>query len=86
MNEHIVGTALYYLDSDNVTPSFLSFRMQMVDESGCQLQGRYEQDRYHYYERIFGIYLGGGASQDCIQNYGSIETREGRLLAFPNTL
>ncbi|KAM5360141.1 hypothetical protein ACJZ2D_013956 [Fusarium nematophilum] len=28
MNEHIVGTALYYLGSGNVTPSHLHFRMQ----------------------------------------------------------
>ncbi|KAI1335695.1 hypothetical protein F5Y15DRAFT_408961 [Xylariaceae sp. FL0016] len=58
MNEHICGTALYYLDSENVTPSDLSFRMQT------------------------SAYL----SEDIIvgQDYGSVETKEGRLLAFPN--
>jgi hypothetical protein len=31
MNEHICATALYYLDSENITPSSLSFRMQTSD-------------------------------------------------------
>ena len=28
MNERICATALYYLDSENITPSYLSYRMQ----------------------------------------------------------
>jgi len=36
MNERIVATALYYVDSDNVTPSSLSFRMQTDPDNDVQ--------------------------------------------------
>jgi len=80
MNEHIAGTALYYLDSENVTSSNLSFRMQTdaylneVIEVG--------QDMYHWLEHIYGTDL--STDGPCLQSYGSVETRQGRLLAFPN--
>ncbi|KAF7549930.1 hypothetical protein G7Z17_g6066 [Cylindrodendrum hubeiense] len=78
MNEHIVGTALYYLDSENVTPSHLQFRMQT---SYDQEYRDVEQDSYTWMERVYGSWLSGGI---CLQSYGSVETKEGRLLAFPN--
>ncbi|KAF2026477.1 hypothetical protein EK21DRAFT_74167 [Setomelanomma holmii] len=85
MNEHICATALYYLDSDNITSSNLSFRMQtsayINDGEGYDVG----QDAYHWMEAVFGTNLGGGNSP-CLQNYGTIETRQGRLLAFPNIL
>ncbi|KAK3311855.1 hypothetical protein B0H66DRAFT_584262 [Apodospora peruviana] len=69
LNEHIVATALYYLDSENVTHSTLSFRMQTSSEQE-ELQMR----------------LGPVTSKDpCVQDYGSVETVQGYLLAFPNT-
>ncbi|KAK0704572.1 hypothetical protein B0H67DRAFT_498283 [Lasiosphaeris hirsuta] len=85
MNEHIAATSLYYLDSENITPSHLSFRMQTEEEQE-DLQERAGQDAYEYYERIFGTSLGpvGGGGGPCLQNFGSLETRQGRLLAFPN--
>jgi len=86
MNERICATALYYLDSDNVTSSHLAFRMQTsLYESDNFNVG---QDEYHWLERIYGTSLGpsGGVADSCIQNYGSIETKQGRLLAFPNVL
>ncbi|KAI5459022.1 hypothetical protein BGZ63DRAFT_270168 [Mariannaea sp. PMI_226] len=79
MNEHIVGTALYYLDSENVTPSHLAFRMQT---SSYQDDWNVGQQAYTWMERVYGTWLGGGGP--CLQNYGSVETKEGRLLAFPN--
>lgn len=78
MNEHIVGTALYYLDSENVTSSHLHFRMQT---STYQSDFEVSQDAYHWLERVYGSILSGGP---CLQGYGSVETKEGRLLAFPN--
>ncbi|KAK3339955.1 hypothetical protein B0T25DRAFT_365827 [Lasiosphaeria hispida] len=85
MNEHIAATSLYYLDSENITPSHLSFRMQ-VDGEQEELQELLGQDSYEYFERIFGGSLGpsGGEAGPCLQNFGSLETRQGRLLAFPN--
>ncbi|KAM0547482.1 hypothetical protein ACHAPJ_010355 [Fusarium lateritium] len=80
MNEHIVGTALYYLDSENVTPSSLKFRMQTSTYQE-DLQDLVGQDSYNWMERVYGAPLNGG---ECLQQYGSVETKEGRLLAFPN--
>ncbi|KAF4965724.1 hypothetical protein FSARC_6507 [Fusarium sarcochroum] len=82
MNEHIVATALYYLDSENVTPSHLQFRMQTIPDQDDWNVG---QDSYNWMERVYGTNLGcGDIDTDCVQRYGSVETRQGRLLAFPN--
>ncbi|KAF5620156.1 hypothetical protein F52700_11476 [Fusarium sp. NRRL 52700] len=78
MNEHIVGTALYYLDSENVKPSYLQFRMQT---DYYQEDWNIGQDSYSWMEQVYGTRLNGG---DCLQRYGKIETKQGRLLAFPN--
>jgi Protein of unknown function (DUF4246) len=85
MNEHICATALYYLDSENITSSNLSFRMQTCKDLQDESEYSVGQDSYHWMERIYGTTLGFDASP-CLQNYGSVETREGRLLAFPNVL
>lgn len=82
MNEHIVGTAIYYLDSENITPSHLSFRMQ-TGEDHRMLQDCVEQDRYGWLEVVYGTELGANKGV-CLQSYGKVETKEGRLLAFPN--
>lgn len=80
MNEHIVGTALYYLDSENVTSSYLKFRMQTSSYQD-DLQDKLGQDSYSWVEQVYGAGMSGG---ECLQQYGSVETKEGRLLAFPN--
>ncbi|TVY78455.1 hypothetical protein LSUE1_G006514 [Lachnellula suecica] len=81
MNERICGTAIYYLDSENITSSDLSFRMQ----TSAYMHDEYKvgQDAFNWMERVYGTGLGGN-SFPCLQNYGSVETKEGRLLAFPN--
>ena len=84
MNEHIVATALYYIDSENVTPSQLSFRMA-TDVSQDDLQEQVGQDMYRVYEHIYGTRLGFNENE-TVQTYGSVYTPEGRLLAFPNVL
>lgn len=43
------------------------------------------QDRYHWLGSIYGVYLGCQGSP-CLQNYGSVATTQGRLLAFPNVM
>ncbi|KAL2131093.1 hypothetical protein VTI74DRAFT_5567 [Chaetomium olivicolor] len=83
MNEHIVATALFYVDSENVTPSSLSFRMATSSEQ-WELQDQVGQDCYDVYERIFGTVLSISDDGYTVQTYGSVETKEGRLLAFPN--
>jgi hypothetical protein len=89
MNERIVATALYYLDSENVTPSHLAFRMRS-DGHNLDVQVAVPttgQDAW-YYQQVYGTPLRAFAMYNApaIQNYGSVETREGRLLAFPNVL
>lgn len=86
MNERICGTALYYLDSENISDSDLAFRMftdpDLWDSDGF----RVGQNRFHWLESIYGVSLGSGSGSACLQNYGSVKTPEGRLLAFPNVL
>ncbi|KAF5680034.1 hypothetical protein FHETE_577 [Fusarium heterosporum] len=86
MNEKIAATALYYFDSENVTSSRLSFRMQTSYDLQSYIET--EQDSYNYVERVYGTLLGGyqGIAGSCNQSYGDVETKEGRLLAFPNVL
>jgi hypothetical protein len=85
MNEHICATALYYLDSENITDSSLSFRMRtsmyLDDKEGFHVG----QNSYSWLEQIYGTKLGVGDSP-CLQNYGSVETSQGRLVVFPNVL
>lgn len=83
MNEHICATALYYLDSENISASNLSFRMQTSADINDKIN--VGQHAYNWLEHIYGTGL-GRRNSPCLQNYGSVETRQGRLLAFPNTL
>jgi hypothetical protein len=84
MNEHIISTALYHLDSENVTPTYLQLRMQTsVFPSDYNYNVR--QGSYNWLERVYGTNLGYRAvDSHCLQRYGSVEIRQGRLLAFPN--
>ena len=84
LNERICATALYYLDSENVTPSHLSFRMHTSTEQE-ELQDLVGQDAYSWLENLYGTSFGADASK-YIQYYGSVDTSQGRLLAFPNVL
>jgi hypothetical protein len=85
MNEHIAATSLYYLDSENITDNSLHFRMQTsayLEDDDAYHVG---QDSYKWMEGVYGTGFGCGNSP-CLQNYGSVVTKEGRLLAFPNIL
>jgi hypothetical protein len=86
MNEYICATALYYLDSENVTSNSLHFRMQTSVEVNEEEGFQVGQSAYHWLEAVYGTELGGASQAPCLQNYGSVETRQGRLLAFPNVL
>ncbi|KAF9527132.1 hypothetical protein CPB83DRAFT_895559 [Crepidotus variabilis] len=81
MNERIIATSLYYYSSDNITTSTLSFRQQ-IDSQGLELDVSYPQNDHEWLWDIFGCDQDGYAIQDL----GCVETREGRLLTFPNTL
>ncbi|KAG7405501.1 hypothetical protein ACKAV7_013767 [Fusarium commune] len=79
LNEHICATALFYYDSDNITESRLSFRTQ-ADRDNLRDRLSYSQGDHDGIEAIFAIKAKG----DKIQNLGSVMTREGRALFFPN--
>lgn len=79
MNEHIAGTALYYVDSENVTSNHISFRVQTDD--GLKDEVEHPQGEFRWMEHIFGHSL---TAESALQSYGNVETQQGRLLAFPN--
>ncbi|KAF8885779.1 hypothetical protein BD779DRAFT_658321 [Infundibulicybe gibba] len=80
LNEHICATALYYYDSVNTTMGHLGFRQQC----DCLEPNRitYEQYEYDWLNAIFGVEL----DEPAVQEIGSIKTKEGRLITFPNIL
>lgn len=84
MNERIVGTVLYYLDSENITDSYLDFRATTPDFGTMYHTWRVGQDSYRWLESVYGRKLEAGGGSPCVQNYGSVLTNQGRLLAFPN--
>ncbi|KAF4975745.1 hypothetical protein FZEAL_7522 [Fusarium zealandicum] len=57
------------------------FRMQITNiPDGWDVS----RGSFNWMERVYGTVLGLGAGSPCIQSYGNIETKEGRLLAFPD--
>ncbi len=94
-NEQICGTAIYCLDSQNISKPILAFRTQ-TDTEGFDFMSYHSSstDRdfyigqclgYRWLEQIYGTSLFGG-DNSCVQSYGNVEMRTGRLLAFPNSL
>jgi hypothetical protein len=75
MNERIVSTGIYYWDSENITHSRLSFRAAVGEPE-------YEQNDRKGVGEVYGV-----EDEDAMnQVLGSAETRDGRVLAFPNIL
>ncbi|RXW20311.1 hypothetical protein EST38_g5535 [Candolleomyces aberdarensis] len=80
LNEAISATAIYYYSSENITHSSLAFRHQANEESFMEVS--YEQDAHEWLGEVFGLRQHG----NTIQDIGSVETCEGRLITFPNIL
>ncbi|RXW19958.1 hypothetical protein EST38_g5895 [Candolleomyces aberdarensis] len=81
LNEAICATAIYYYSSENITRSSLAFRHQASEE--CFIEDSSELDSQEWLPNVYGLPLDGG---DMIQDVGSVETCEGRLITFPNIL
>ncbi|KAF5314643.1 hypothetical protein D9611_007124 [Ephemerocybe angulata] len=79
-NEHICATALYYYSNDNIKASHLAFR-QFVDSYSIT-DFNYDHNHFEFLEDLFGCQNDTGGAQDV----GKVETKEGRLLTFPNIL
>jgi hypothetical protein len=80
LNEHICASAIYYYDQSNVTESRIAFREPTSYEDLMELA--YGQDDYGGVEEIYGVRQNGPR----VQTLGSVLTRAGRLIAFPNVL
>jgi hypothetical protein len=81
LDEHIVATAIYYYDVSNVTPARLGLRHAAFLD-GLELV--YEQDEHEPLSTVFGTT--SMRAEPAVQELGSIETRAGRMLAFPNVV
>ena len=79
-NEHICAIALYYYSNENVEDSDVFFRQQSSTEAVDDQE--YQQGYHDWLPPIFGCESG----EPGLQFVGSVETREGRLLTFPNIL
>jgi hypothetical protein len=85
LSEHIIGTAIYYYDVDNVTTSRLRFRHEAsLDEEMLE----YEQNDHGPLAEVFGVDSATNGMWDvpAVQVLGGVKTPQGRLVAFPNTL
>ncbi|KAJ3543275.1 hypothetical protein NM208_g3655 [Fusarium decemcellulare] len=79
LNEHICATALFYYDSSNITESRLAFRSP-CDRENLAMRLGYRQGDYESIEKVFAVRNGS----DTLQNVGSVLTRPGRAIFFPN--
>lgn len=81
LNEHIVSTAIYYYDVQNVSTAFFNTRVEAkIDE----LELNYPQHDHAGLIEVFGtdkMY-----EQPAVQEIGATSTPQGRLLVFPNTV
>ncbi len=77
--ERICATALFYYSEDNITPSRLFFRQSIDEDELIMLPG---QDAFDSLESYYGVKNDSVA----VQELGSVLTRPGRLLTFPNVL
>ncbi|TFK62409.1 hypothetical protein BDN72DRAFT_903265 [Pluteus cervinus] len=80
LNEHICATALYYYDNHNVTPSHLAFRQRVSEKESTEVG--YVQNEDDWLPDVFGC----SNWSPTVQDVGKIETKQGRLLTFPNIL
>lgn len=72
-NEAIVATAIYYFSNDNVEGGTINFRQSIAAPSYDQSERRAIK---HAYDKTEG--------DNNIQNLNFVNTREGRILTFPN--
>ncbi|UNI18003.1 hypothetical protein JDV02_004304 [Purpureocillium takamizusanense] len=80
LNEHICATALFYYDSENISTSRLSFRTPAnAEELSTDLD--YEQSDMRSITRTFVM---SPDSDSTIQDVGSVLTKKGRVVFFPN--
>ncbi|KAH7102686.1 hypothetical protein BKA62DRAFT_788656, partial [Auriculariales sp. MPI-PUGE-AT-0066] len=75
MNERIAASGIYYYDEQNITESRLAFRAAVSEP-------KYEQNDRDGCSVIWGLH----DEETLIQDRGSVATKAGRAIAFPNIL
>lgn len=80
LNERICASSLYYYDMDNITETRLAFRTvangeRIPDHFGCRPGNGFG---------VYGFDIPASHMGPIVQDLGSIQAREGRLIAFPN--
>ena len=81
LNEHICATALFYYDNDNITESRLGLRT-LANAEDLSMDLGYEQSDTFSITRTFALQDAYAIS--TMQDVGSVLTRPGRALFFPN--
>jgi hypothetical protein len=81
--ENIVATAIYYLDSDNITTPTLAFRQcALVD-----IYTEYDPDEDEHIRRLYGdLYDVSPAAQSKSVPLGRVKTPKQRAIVFPNSM
>lgn len=79
-NEHICAAAIYYYDNENISPGYLAFRQPSAVEELAEVSHKPEDQIW--LETVFGL----TDSEPAVQEVGSVEAREGRVITFPNIL
>lgn len=72
-SEHIVATAIFYFETENITDSYIEFRIPIVEPP-------YEQNEFEIVNYLFGLTQSARAEQTL----GKIQTSQDRLIVFPN--
>jgi len=80
LNEHIISTAIYYYDDDNISDSNLKFRTSVNNEGLTTEEFRHEDADYRSLKEVFEL----RCKDSYIIHVGAVKTREDRFIAFPN--
>ncbi|CCO33985.1 hypothetical protein BN14_08076 [Rhizoctonia solani AG-1 IB] len=73
-NEAIAASGIYYYDEENITDSRLGFRTAVAGPES------YEQNDLKGCQLTWGM----GYDDPCVNELGSVATRQDRCIAFPN--
>ncbi|KAJ6510580.1 hypothetical protein C8R45DRAFT_964560 [Mycena sanguinolenta] len=73
-NERIVASGIYYYDEENITESRLSFRVAVGEPE------YHDQDDSECMRMLYNM----GRDEELLQNIGSVVTKAGRTLSWPN--
>lgn len=85
-NEGIVATAVYCVESTNVNPPSIAFRMR-TSPNQPDLRERVRYGTHQYAEEIYRTSIWPTPGQGkCFQSYGNVLLEQGRLVAYPTTL